>query len=154
MPNPQYQESRSSPHYIPSCLFILQGLHRSHEDEHRSWRIQQHRSSQRRSITYFRRTSIERIQIQRTISVLLGRDILLRILNTWKESFLCVPNCAGACTVTQLLNLTPNPTFLQLRCVSFNFSFIISIPKTLCAPNYSSRIFFPLFLRETPSLVS
>ena len=28
-------------------------------------------------------------------------------------SFLCVPNCAGACTVTQLLNLTPNPKTLE-----------------------------------------
>ena len=51
-------------------------------------------------------------------------------------SFLCVPNCAGACTVTQLLNLTPNLKFLQLRCISFDFSFIIFLRKTLCILKY------------------
>ena len=45
-------------------------------------------------------------------------------------SFLCVPNCAGACTVTQLLNLTPNPRSLELRRISLTFSCIISLQKT------------------------
>ena len=45
-------------------------------------------------------------------------------------SFLCVPNCAGACTVTQLLNLTPNPKSLELRRISLTFSCIISLQKT------------------------